>query len=96
MPQVTWSRRATLDVVRLYNFLLPKSPDAAYRAQEVIRSEVDVLKTRPEIGRPIENLPPEFRELIILFGQAAYVARYRYDGQTVVVMAVRHSREAGY
>jgi len=85
-----------MDLVRLYNFLVLKSPDAAYRAQELIRGEVDILKMRPEIGRLIDDLPPEYRELIIFFGQGAYVVRYRYDGQSVVVIAVRHSREVGY
>jgi plasmid stabilization system protein ParE len=41
-------------------------------------------------------LPPEFREWAIEFGQGAYVALYRYDGKQVVILAVRHGREAGY
>jgi len=41
-------------------------------------------------------LPAEFREWVIEFGQGANVALYRYDGKEVVVLAVRHGREAGY
>jgi plasmid stabilization system protein ParE len=48
------------------------------------------------MGRPIEDLPTEFREWIIDFGSGAYVALYHYDGKEVVILAVRHGREAGY
>jgi plasmid stabilization system protein ParE len=41
-------------------------------------------------------LPPEFREWVIEFRQGAYVALYHYDGKQVVILAVRHEREAGY
>jgi hypothetical protein len=40
-------------------------------------------------------MPSEFREWLIQFGDGGYVALYRYDGSTVVVLAVRHGREAG-
>ena len=54
------------------------------------------LGMHPEIGRPVEDLPSEFREWIIEFGQSAYVVLYHYDGKQVVILAVRHGREAGY
>ncbi|HEX9112403.1 MAG TPA: type II toxin-antitoxin system RelE/ParE family toxin [Terriglobales bacterium] len=41
-------------------------------------------------------MPPEFREWVIEFGSAAYVALYHYDGKQIVILAVRHGREAGY
>ena len=84
-----------LDVARLYNFLAPKSQDAAQRAIQTIRQGVKALSTHPEIGRPVEELPPQFREWIIEFGQSAYVILYHYDGKQVVILAIRHSREAG-
>jgi plasmid stabilization system protein ParE len=49
-----------------------------------------------ESGRPVEDLPPEFREWVIEFGHGAYVALYHYDGKQSVILAVRHEREAGY
>jgi hypothetical protein len=33
---------------------------------------------------------------VIPFGNGAYVALYRYDGETVAILAIRHAREAGY
>ena len=96
MPRLRWSQPALLDVARLYNFLGPKNRDAAQRAIQTIRQGVKALNTHPEIGRPIEELPPEFREWIVEFGQSAYVVLYHYDGKQVIILAVRHGREAGY
>lgn len=41
-------------------------------------------------------MEPEYREWMIAFGDSGYVALYRYDGQTAVIVAVRHQREVGY
>ena len=83
-------------MARLHQFLAPKSPDAAQCAVRTIRQGVKALAKHPEIGRPAEELPPEFREWVIEFGQGAYIALYYYDGKQVVILAVRHGREAGY
>jgi plasmid stabilization system protein ParE len=96
MPRIRWDERASLDLIRLHQFLAPKSRNSALRAVKAIRQGVKVLGTHPEIGRLVEDMPPGFRELVIEFGQGAYVARYHYDGQQVVVLAIRHGREAGY
>ena len=96
MPRLRWSQRALLDVARLYDFLAPKSREAAQGAVTAIRQGVKGLAKHPEIGRPIEELPPEFREWVIDFGHGTYVALYHYDGKQVVILAVRHGREAGY
>ena len=96
MSRLTWSQNALLDVARLYEFLAPKSPDAARRAIKAIRQGVKALGRHPEIGRPVEELPSEFREWVIEFGSGAYIALYHHDGKQVVILAVRHGREAGY
>jgi plasmid stabilization system protein ParE len=33
---------------------------------------------------------------VIEFGDSGYIARYRLDDETIVVLAVRHQREAGF
>jgi len=96
MPRLKWSQAALLDVARLHAFLAPKSRDAAKRAIKAIRQGVKALAKHPEIGRPVEELLPDFREWVIDFGHGAYVALYHYDGKEVVILAVRHGREAGY
>jgi plasmid stabilization system protein ParE len=96
MPRLRWSQPALLDVARLHGFLAPKSRDAAQRAIQAIRQGVKALAKHPEIGRPVEELPLEFREWVIEFGSGAYVALYHYDGKQDVILAIRHGREAGY
>lgn len=96
MPRIIWSQPALQDVARLYAFLAPKSQNAAGRAVSAIRGGIKELGKHPEIGRPMEELAPEFREWVIEFGQGAYVALYHFDGEHVVILAVRHGREAAY
>ncbi len=55
-----------------------------------------MLAEHPEIGRPMDEMPPKFREWFIPFGQSGDLALYRYDGETVPILAVRHGREPGY
>ena len=49
-----------------------------------------------DIGRPLEDLP-DFRELVIAFGESGYVALYRHEleADTVYILAFRHQKEAG-
>lgn len=96
MPRLRWSQPALLDVARLHDFLAPNSRDAAKRAVKAIRQGIKALAKHPQIGRPVEEMPSEFREWVIEFGRGAYVALYHYDGKQVVILAVRHGREAGY
>jgi plasmid stabilization system protein ParE len=96
MPRLIWSPPALLDVQRAYRFLAEKNTGAARRAVKAIRSGVKVIAQHPEIGRPLEETEPEYREWPIDFGGSGYVALYRYDGQTAVIVAVRHQKEAGY
>jgi plasmid stabilization system protein ParE len=96
MPHLVWTNNALRDLRRLHDFLSPKSPDAAKRAAKAIRQSAKVLAKQPEIGRPIEEMLLGFRELVIDFGQSAYVALYHFDGEQVLLLAIRHGREAGY
>lgn len=96
MPPLKWTLQSLRDVTRLHDFLASECRDAAKRAIKAIRQGVKLLARFPEIGRPVEELPTEFREWVIEFGSGAYVALYRYDSKEVVILAVRHGREAGY
>ena len=96
MPRLIWTEPALRDVQRLYRFLAGKNADSATRAVKAIRSGVKILAQHPEIGRPAEDMEPEYREWLIDFGDSGYIALYRYDGETIIIVAVRHQREAGY
>ena len=96
MPSLIWAPSAAADVQRLYRFLRPKNPDAARRAVQAIRRGVKVLTLQAQIGRPIEDMPDEYRDWLIDFGDSGYIVLYRYDGRMAVILAVRHQKEAGY
>ena len=96
MPRLIWPLRALLDLQRLRRFLSGKNPDAAKRAIAAIRHGMKPVVLQPEIGRPVPGMAPEYREWLIDFGDSGYVVRDRYDGQTALVVAVRHQKEAGF
>lgn len=96
MPQLIWSPEALADVQRLYRFLAEKNPDAARRAAGVIRDGMQILADHPDIGRPVDDMDPEFQEWPISFGASGYVALYRLHKDVALVVAVRHQKEVGY
>ncbi len=96
MSPLTWTPNALRDIKRLHDFLAEKSPEAAHRAIKSIRQGAKVLVQHPESGRPVEEMLPGFRELVVGFGQSAYVTLYHNDGTQVLILAIRHGREAGY
>jgi plasmid stabilization system protein ParE len=96
MPRLIWSASALLDMQRLYRFLAEQNINAARRAVQTIRESVKIIAKQPGVGRPAEEMEPEYREWVIDFGNSGYIALYRYSGQTTVILAVRHQKEAGY
>jgi plasmid stabilization system protein ParE len=83
MPQVRFAPGAIRELQRLQEFLRPKNPLAATRAAQTIMKASQVLGLQPQTGRPIEDLPDEYREWLIDFGDSGYVARYRFNDETI-------------
>ena len=96
MPSVKFAAGALRDLARLRAFLQHKNPIASQKAAATIIQSVQILEQHPQIGRPVEDMEPEYRELIIGFGHYGYVALYRLDGDAVIVVAICHQLEAGY
>ena len=92
MPRLIWSPPALQDVKRLHHFLAEKNLDAAKRAIKAIRKGVKVISSQPGIGRPVDDMEPEYREWLIDFGNSGYVVLYRCDVKNAVILAVRHQR----
>lgn len=95
MPRLIWTPPALADVQRLYRFLALKDADAAQRAVKAVRSGAKMLAHQPHVGRPVEDSEHELREWLIDFGNSGYVALYHFDGENIVILAVRHQKEAG-
>lgn len=96
MSRLIWSRQVLLDVQRLYRFLASKNIDAARRAVSAVRQGVRVLAYQSRIGRPVDDMPDEFREWMIDFGDSGYLVRYRIGSDAITILAVRHQREVGF
>jgi addiction module RelE/StbE family toxin len=95
MAVISYAPRALSDLQRLVDFLADSDSSAATQAAELITSAVGALQHHPLLGRPVVL---DFRELVISRGKSGYLALYRYDEarDRVLVLTVRHQREAGY
>lgn len=95
MARLALEASAQSDLERLTGFLLADDPAAAVETAGLIFDALAVLERHPMIGRPVEE---ELRELVISRGKSGYVALYEYrEAQDlVVVLGVRHQREAGF
>ncbi|MBC8036613.1 MAG: type II toxin-antitoxin system RelE/ParE family toxin [Rhizobiales bacterium] len=97
MAQIIVSRKAAEQIAAIREFYKDKTTDTGERAITIILSAFKPLKKHPAIGRPAID-HPELRELVIPFGHSGYIALYRIDRtkNRIVILAVRHQREAGY
>lgn len=95
MARLIYSRAALESLERLVDFLLDSDPAAALGTIDLIEGAVHTLEDHPLIGRPAEAA---LRELLISRGRTGYVALYSFERahDTVLVLAIRHQREAGY
>lgn len=95
MAQLIYSRQALSDLERLTDFLLEADPSAALKTAELILEAVQILENHPLLGRTAEQA---MRELVISRGRTGYLALYSYEEEhdTVLILAIRHQREAGY
>jgi plasmid stabilization system protein ParE len=86
---------ALADRERLVEYLARSRPEVAARTAALIISAVAVREQRPLSGRPVEA---GLRELVISRGKSGYVASQRCERERdrVLVLALRHRREAGY
>lgn len=96
MPRLIWTPQALRGIQRCHRFLADKNPAAARQAVRAIREGMRTVQAHPAAGRPVAHLAADFREWLIPFGSSGYVALYRQEDDRVVVLAVRHQREAGY
>lgn len=95
MTTIALSARALSDLERLREFLLETDPAAADSTVALILAAADILEYHPLVGRLAES---GLRELVISRGRTGYLALYRYDEarDRILVLGIRHQREAGY
>jgi addiction module RelE/StbE family toxin len=95
LATLIYSQRAFADLDRLVAFVAQQGHPAAEQVVNLIAEAVELLEHHPLVGRPAEH---DLRELVISRGKTGYVALYDYDADDdiVVILAIRHQREAGY
>ena len=95
MAKLIYSGRALADLERLADFLIETDPSSAAETVGLIEEAVELLIRHPLIGRPVEH---DLRELVISRGRTGYVALYSFEEEwgAVLILAIRHQREAGY
>jgi addiction module RelE/StbE family toxin len=95
LAKLIYSEQALTDLERLIDFLIDKDPAAAAETLELIEEAVDLLIRHPLVGWPVEH---GLRELVISRGRTGYVVLYSLEEvqDAVLILAIRHQREAGY
>lgn len=95
MADVILTPQAYADLLRLEEFLWRAQDPLAAQLLDFVLDGLFVLTHQPGVGRPLEQGQ---RELIISRGRGGYLARYVHDlaRQRVIVLGIRHQREAGY
>lgn len=95
MARISYASRALSDLERISDFLSENGLEAQLEALDLIDEAITILARHPLIGRQAEH---GMRELLISQGRTGYVALYSYEthSDAVLILAVRHQREAGF
>lgn len=95
MTELVYTEQSLLDLERLSDFLIESDPPAARETVALIFEALEMLTQHPEVGRKVHFGQ---RELVISRGRTGYLALYRYlpHIDRILVLALRHQREAGY
>lgn len=91
--ELIWHQDAINDLQHLREFLKQKNPKAMINAARKIITTTNLLLEQPYLGRPIEDIP-KFHTLTIPFGKNGYVIKYRLDNEKIIILRVKHTREA--
>jgi plasmid stabilization system protein ParE len=95
MARVEIAASALLDLERLFEFIATADPLRAREQIASVRRAFAMLAEHPLLGRVAED---GRRELVLSRGRYGYIAKYRWlpADEVVLVLAVRHQREAGF
>ena len=95
MARLIYAEAALQDLGRLADFLVESDPTDAGATIDLIARAVSMLDENPLVGRPVEA---PLRELVVSRGRTGHVALYSFEAahDVVLVLAIRHQREAGY
>ncbi|MEM1050932.1 MAG: type II toxin-antitoxin system RelE/ParE family toxin [Pseudomonadota bacterium] len=87
MVQVNWSQQAITNLELIRNYIHQFDPYAAERFATRLIDAAQSLQDYPERGRPGTFGK---RELVIV---RPYIIRYQYDGDSVLIISIRHAAQ---
>jgi plasmid stabilization system protein ParE len=88
--RIHWTRPASQDLVRLYEFLRPVAPDAADRVIQQLARAPERLLDYPRIGEKLEAYGQrEVRRIIV----GNYEVRYEISSGEIFILRLWHCRE---
>jgi len=88
--RVVWTGRASQDLARVRDFLIPINPSAALKVVRALRAATLKLAENPRVGAPVERYSPrEIRRLIV----GGYEIRYEVTGNAILIVRLWHTRE---
>jgi plasmid stabilization system protein ParE len=95
VARVEVSATALRELERLFDFAAAADSTRALAQLSSVRAAFAVLADHPLLGRVAEE---GRRELVLSRGRHGYIAKYRWlpVEDVVLILAVRHQREAGY
>ena len=92
--RVVWTRTALRGVARAHDYIFDFNPQAATRMAEALLAAGESLVNFPPRGRPVrrksEGQPARDTGMRELASVSPYIIRYRIEGDTVVILRVRH------
>ncbi|WP_429913037.1 type II toxin-antitoxin system RelE/ParE family toxin [Inquilinus limosus] len=87
---MSWTRKATSDLVRLHEFLAPVNARAAADIVRALTRAAGRLPQQPRIGVKLDEFAPrEVRRIIV----GHYEIRYEIDADGIHVLRLWHTRE---
>ncbi len=88
--KIQWTRKASLDLVRLHEHLRPVAPKAAARVIQQLARAPDRLLEYPRIGEKLEAYEPrEVRRIVV----GPYELRYEIANADIFILRLWHCRE---
>jgi len=95
VARVEVASRALRDLERVFDCIAGRDPKRAREQPASIHAAFALLAEHPLLGRVAED---GRRELVLSRGRHGYIAKYRWlpADDIVLVLTVRHQREAGY
>jgi plasmid stabilization system protein ParE len=84
---ITVTPRAARDIEEIQNYIAAENPTAARKVALQLFRAIDLIDSRPNIGRPTSN--GRRREWSV--PALPYIIPYRVDGKDVIILRVFHT-----